>query len=172
MIRTKRIYYNKAVYHVTFRGNNRQVILKSADDKEVFLGILSKFKEKFGFKLYGFCLMDNHVHLLIESTPIHNISRIMQSILLSYSFRFRTKYKYIGHVWQGRFTSNIIDKEEYLLACLDYIHENPVKAKIAERVDRYPWSSYCFYHEPSNEFIAQFITMDRYRYRDTSVITP
>ncbi|MDP2930522.1 MAG: transposase, partial [bacterium] len=85
MVRYKRIYYHNAVYHITFRGNNRQAILKEEQDKISFLETLSKYKERFNFKLYCLVLMDNHVHLVIETNHLFNISKIMQSILLSYS---------------------------------------------------------------------------------------
>ena len=99
MARTKRVYYQNAVYHVCLRGNNRQMVLKEESDKIEFLKTLSRFKERFLYKLFGFVLMDNHPHLVIEVNGIHNISKIMQAIALSYSQKFRHKYGYTGYVW-------------------------------------------------------------------------
>jgi len=156
MSRTKRIYYNNAVYHISIRGNNKQMILKEEEDKIEFLKTLSKFKERFKFKLFGFVIMDNHAHLAIETNDSINISKIMQAVTLSYSQKFRHKYNYTGYVWQGRFKSNVIETDGYILSCLNYIHNNPVRAKIADNAKDYPWSSYRFYNgntKPLDEFV-------------------
>jgi len=142
MVRQKRIYYTNAVYHVVFRGNNRQFVLADSEDKEALLKTLSKFKGRFGFKFYGFVLMDNHAHLVLATDHTSNISKIMQAVLLSYSLKFRKKYNYVGHVWQGRFKSSIIDGEGYIKECLEYIHNNPVRANMSMRPNDYRWSSY------------------------------
>lgn len=145
MARKTRLYYAHAVYHICIRGNNRQAILKAAEDKALFLETLAKFRERFGFKLYGFVLMDNHSHLIVETNEIANISKIMQAITLSYSQKFRHKYNYSGYVWQGRFKSNLIEGDSYILKCIEYIHNNPVRAKMVECPKDYSWSSYHFY---------------------------
>ncbi len=119
MGRQKRVYFTKAVYHVCIRGNNRQYVLRKKEDKIVFLESLSKFKERFGFKLYALVLMDNHPHLVIETTDNITISKIMQAVTLSYSFKFRRKYGYTGYVWQGRFKSNVISGDGYILSALN-----------------------------------------------------
>jgi len=159
MGRAVRVYYNHAVYHVTTRGNNRQMILKAEEDKIAFLRILSKFKERFGFKLYAFVLMDNHVHLLVETGSRVNISKIMQAITLSYSQKFRHKYHYSGYVWQGRFKSNLIESQGYILECANYIHNNPVRAKMVDRPSDYIWSSYHFYNG-DNGLLSDYILID------------
>ena len=82
MGRLRRIYYKDAISHVIVRGNNRQMVLKSDDDKEDFLESLAKHKERFRFKLYGFVLMDNHAHLVMGTNQDNNISRIMQAIMI------------------------------------------------------------------------------------------
>jgi len=134
MGRTKRLYYSNAVYHVSLRGNNRQMVLKEDSDKIEFLKTLSRFKECLKYKLFGFVVMDNHLHLVIGVNGVINISKIMQAIALSYSQKFRHKYKYTGYVWQGRFKSNVIDSNEYILHCLEYIHNNPVRAKMVNHL--------------------------------------
>lgn len=161
MSRTRRIYYNNAVYHITIRGNNRQAILKSEEDKEEFLKTLSKFRDRFQFELFGFILMDNHAHLVIETNDRVNISKIMQAINLSYSQKFRHKYNYTGYVWQGRFKSNVIDSDGYILECLNYIHNNPVRAKIVENVEDYLWSSYHFYNG-NKKYLKALIQIDKF----------
>ena len=99
MGRTKRLLFKKATYHICIRGNNRQAILNSEEDKLAFLATLKKYKERFKFGLFGFVLMNNHAHLVIEITNQINISKVMQSITLSYSQKFRNKYGHVGYVW-------------------------------------------------------------------------
>lgn len=169
MVRIKRVYYNNAVYHIVFRGNNRQMILKDAKDKISLLETLAKYKERFGYKLHGFVLMDNHAHLVLGTDHKNNISKIMQSILLSFSLKFRKKYNYTGHVWQGRFKSNIIEGENYILECLEYIHNNPVRADIVPASQGYVWSSYYFYNGIINRTVEDIIKLDKYG--DASSIT-
>jgi REP element-mobilizing transposase RayT len=159
--RRHRIYFQNAVYHITIRGNNRQRILEWNDDKELFLKSLQKFKSRFAFKLFGFVLMDNHVHLVIRTNSKVNISKIMHAIELSYSVKFRKKYAYSGYVWQGRFKSNVIDDENYILECINYIHNNPVRAGMVERIEDYPWSSYHFYNGLESR-MGNHIGVDRF----------
>lgn len=162
MSRDNRIYYNNAVYHIIFRGNNRQMILKGDLDKLSLLETLSRFKERFKFKLYGLVLMDNHAHLVMETNHLYNISKIMQAVLLSYSLKFRRKYNYVGHVWQGRFRSNVIEGDSYITGCLEYIHNNPVRANIAAAAQDYPWSSFYLYNGTVNTIIQDKVQLDRY----------
>jgi len=145
MPNAKRLYYQNAVYHICLRGNNRQYILDKEEDKISFLNSLEKFRLRFGFVIYAFVLMDNHVHLVIKTSSLITISKIMQAVALSYSVKFRKKHGYTGYVWQGRFKSNVIEGQRYILECIEYIHNNPIRAKMVERIEDYFWSSYCFY---------------------------
>lgn len=98
MARANRLYFNNAVYHICIRGNNRQYILKEEKDKISFLESLERFRSRFGFKVFCFVVMDNHVHMIINVNSQTNISKIMQAIMLSYSVKFRKKYGYTGYV--------------------------------------------------------------------------
>ncbi len=131
------------------------MILRNKEDKVLFLETLVKFKDRFKFKLYAFCIMDNHVHLVIEAAEKANISKIMQAITLSYSQKFRRKYNYSGYVWQGRFKSNVIEGEKYIIDCIEYAHNNPVRASLVEVPEDYQWSSYHFYHSGENPIKEQ-----------------
>ena len=162
MSRAGRIYYNNVVSHVIVRGNNRQMILKKKEDKENFLMSVAKHKQRFNFKLYGFVLMDNHVHMVMETGPINNISKIMHSILLSFSVKYRKRTGYVGYVWQGRFKNKIIEGEKYVLECIDYIHNNPVRAKMVSSPEKYIWSSYWVYSEGTNKTVEPIIDLDQY----------
>src|SRR3989338_1960172 len=161
MGRIKRIYYQNATYHVSIRGNNKQPVLKEKEDKKEFLKTLNKFKKRLKFKLFGFVLMDNHTHLVISTNGLITISKVMQAIALSYSQKFRHKYGYSGYVWQGRFKSNCIESDNYILTCLEYIHNNPVRAKLVNHPTDYPWSSYHFYHT-SNNPLSEYIQLDKF----------
>ena len=156
-----RLYYATATYHICIRGNNRQAVLGSKEDKEQFLYSLGKFRERFRFRLYGFVLMDNHAHMVIQTNGTADISRIMQGITLSYSQKFRHRYHYTGYVWQGRFKSKVIEGDKYILECLEYVHNSPVRANMVTHPQDYAWSSYHFYNcTPSP--VAEFIEIDRF----------
>jgi REP element-mobilizing transposase RayT len=145
MARLKRLYFDGAVYHVYLRGNNREAVLKEGADKISFLQSIDKFRDRLSFKVYAYVLMDNHAHMVIETVRRHTISRVIQSIALSYSRKYRAKHKRCGYVWQGRFKSKVITGERYILECINYIHNNPVRAKIVDSPGDYPWSSYGYY---------------------------
>ena len=130
------------VYHVINRGNNRQNVFRKEADFKAFLTALGELKERKPFRLYGYCLLNNHFHLLLRPTGDATISRIMQSLLVSHTQRYHRHYKSGGHVWQGRFKSPVIQNDEHLLTVLRYIEANPLRAKIVTRADDYPWSSY------------------------------
>jgi putative transposase len=129
------------IYHVINRGNNRQRVFRKQADFSAFLTALSELKERKPFELYGYCLLDNHFHLLLRPTGA-TISRIMQSLLVSHTQRYHRHYQSGGHVWQGRFKSPVIQNDEHLLTVLRYIEANPLRAKLVRRADEYPWCSY------------------------------
>ncbi|MEN6375208.1 MAG: transposase [Smithella sp.] len=143
MPRTARIAPKKFIYHVLTRGNNKQDIFVDEEDHRKYIEILRKYKEKYGYKLYHYVLMTNHVHLVIEPTAQGGeLSQIMKGINLSYAQHFKKKYQYTGHFWQDRYKSMIISRDEYLLACGSYVELNPVRAGMAKNPKDYPWSSY------------------------------
>jgi putative transposase len=129
------------IYHVINRGNNRQNVFRKPADFKAFLAALAELKERRPFELYGYCLLDNHFHLLLRPTGA-TISRIMQSLLVSHTQRYHRHYQSGGHVWQGRFKSPVVQDDEHLLTVLRYIEANPLRAKIVKRADDYGWSSY------------------------------
>jgi putative transposase len=132
------------IYHVINRGNNRQRVFHKPRDFQAFLDALAHLKERQPFKLYGYCLMSNHIHLLIRPQAT-SISRIVQSLLVSHTLRYHQHHKSGGHVWQGRFKSPVIQDDEHLLTVLRYIEANPLRAKIVKQAGDYPWSSYPFH---------------------------
>jgi REP element-mobilizing transposase RayT len=169
MGRIKRSYYSKAFHHVYSRGNNRLAVLKADEEKKLFLSTLAYYKRRFDFRLYGLVLMDNHFHMLLETNEINDISKVMQAFLLSFGNKYRKRHDYIGHLWQDRFQSRLLDNEGYCLECLEYIHNNPVKAGLVERAEDYPWSSIFLYSSTKDKRIGNFIALDRFG--DTSAVT-
>jgi len=141
MARPLRIEYEGAVYHVTSRGNARDDIYVSDDDREMFLDVLGHVVDRFGWMCHAFCLMDNHYHLLIE-TPRANLSRGMRQLGGMYTQRFNRLHGRVGHVFQGRFKSIVVDKDAYLLELSRYVVLNPVRAGMVKDVADWPWSSY------------------------------
>lgn len=132
------------IYHVMLRGNNQQVIFEDTEDFRKFLYILSDCKEDCKFELYAYCLMSNHIHLLIRTSdkPLETIFRKLERRFVSW---YNRKYDRIGHLFQGRFKSVPVQNERSFLTVLRYIIQNPMKAGIEIAPGTYPWSSYFSY---------------------------
>jgi len=141
MTRPLRIEFEGAVYHVTSRGNARADIYLSDADREMFLEVLAHVVDRFGWICHACCLMSNHYHLMIE-TPQANLSRGMRQLNGIYTQRFNRAHDRVGHVFQGRFKSIVVDKDAYLLELSRYIVRNPVAAGMVDDVTDWPWSSY------------------------------
>jgi putative transposase len=141
MPRPLRVVDDGLIYHVINRGNNRQKVFGKAADFQAFLDALRDLKGRKPFRLYGYCLMSNHIHLLIQPVG-DSISRIVQSLLVSHTQRYHKHHRSSGHVWQGRFKSPVIQSDEHLLTVLRYIEANPLRARLTARADDYPWSSF------------------------------
>ena len=128
------------VYHVMIRGVRRQSIYLEESDYQRFLHYLQDFKEPQDIEVLAYCLMTNHVHLLLKG-KMDNLSEFMHRLTVTYAMYFNKKYEQVGHVFQGRFKSEPVDTQGYYNTVLRYIIRNPDKARIA-KFDRYPWSSY------------------------------
>lgn len=143
MPRIARDYNKLKVYHTIIRGIDKQDIFYSEKDRVKFIEIIKVSKEKYNYELYAYCLMDNHVHLVIYDKN-EEISKIMQSIQVRYVMYFNRKYDRIGHLFQNRFFSKKVEDRQYLKNLCRYIHQNPLKAGIA-KTEEYKWSSYKSY---------------------------
>ncbi|MGE4283890.1 MAG: transposase [Clostridia bacterium] len=141
MPRIARVKGEFSTYHIIQRGNARRNIFNSDDDRMRYLETLERMRGKYNFKLESFCLMDNHVHLLINDNG-NDISKIVKSINISYAYYFNRRNKRVGHLFQDRFKSELIDNDSYLLAVSAYIHNNPVKARMVKMPGEYKWSSF------------------------------
>jgi len=140
MARKLRIHYEGALYHVIVRGNNRAYIFKNRENKEEYKKIVSKYKKRYRFKLYAYCIMDNHAHLLIEVNDIP-LSKIMQGIQQVFTQHYNRKNRTTGHVFEQRYRSYLCDRDAYLLSLIRYIHQNPVRSKLTDGIN-YQWSSH------------------------------
>jgi putative transposase len=141
MSRPLRIEFPGAFYHVTSRGNARKKIFLNDIDRVSFIETLAWVVERFGWICHAYCLMDNHFHLLIE-TPMPNLSLGMRQLNGVYTQRFNRRHKRVGHLFQGRFKSILVEQDRYLLELCRYIVLNPVRAKMVAASEEYPWSSY------------------------------
>lgn len=142
--RIKREISPTGIYHVMQRGVGKQIIFESDEDYRFYLKKLKTYKELLKYEIVAYCLMDNHVHLLIKTDDCSNISNLMLRLGTSYASYYNGKYSHSGHVFQGRYACEIIKDEKYLMTCIRYIHNNPVKAGISSR-ESYRWSSYIEY---------------------------
>ncbi len=144
MARTKRQRSKTGIYHVMLRGIDGRKIFLDNEDKEKFIYSMLNSKKKANYFLIGYCLMSNHVHLLIKEGP-EEIGISIKRITVSYVQWHNNKYGRQGHLFQNRFRSEVVEQESYLLVVLRYIHQNPLKAKLIQNLDAYKWSSYLQY---------------------------
>jgi len=148
------------------RGINKQQVFFDDDDYYVFLNSLSKCKTVSGFKLYAYCFMNNHVHLLIQECD-EPIDKIFKRLGDSFIYWYNLKYDRIGGVFQGRYKSIPVEGDEYFISVLRYIHQNPVKAGIVKRCSDYEFSSYNAYFEETEivdtEFAKELIGIKEFK---------
>lgn len=141
MARPLRIEFAGALYHVTARGNAREAIYSHATDRQQFLMVLQNTVHRYDWYCHAYCLMDNHYHLLIEtSTP--TLSKGMKYLNGTYTQYFNRQHQRVGHVLQGRFKAILVQKDAYLLELARYIALNPVRAQMVRSAGEWRWSSY------------------------------
>ncbi len=164
MARPLRIQYPGAVYHVTSRGNERREIFREDKDRQQFVHMLSKSLKIYAVKLRSYVLMNNHYHFLVE-TPLGNLGEFMRHFNVSYTGFYNRKYTRSGHLYQGRYTSILVDKDEYLSIVSRYIHLNPVRvesmrSKTSEEkfkyLEEYQWSSLVGYISKRKEKMVDY----------------
>ena len=140
MPRPLRIYSNSKVYHIILKGIDNQDIFYNDSDRIFFLKQLSITKKEFNYQMYAYCLMDNHIHMVIKVED-EFLSKAMQSLAVRYAHYFNRKYDRVGPFFQERFKSKRIEDQRYFLEVCRYIHRNPENAGIA-KTEEYKWSSY------------------------------
>jgi len=141
MARPLRIEYPNAFYHITSRGNAREAIFSDEQDNQLFLSYLKEYLQRHNVVCYGWCLMTNHYHLLIETIE-PNLSVFMRQLNGVYTQAFNRRYRRVGHLMQGRYKAILVDKDSYFLELVRYIILNPVRAKMVRSAGEYKWSSY------------------------------
>lgn len=145
MPRTARRKSGTGMYHVVARGIGQQKIFHGDGDYLRYLELLKRTKEKSGCLIFGYCLMANHVHLLIKENE-EDIGQVMKRLGTSYAKWHNWKHERFGHVFQDRYKSECIEDDKYLMAVIRYIHNNPVKAGIVTQPEKYKWSSCSNYY--------------------------
>ena len=164
MPRKLRLEYAGAIYHVMNRGNRRENIFRGKADRELFVAALTEACGKTQWQVHAYCLMRNHFHLVIE-TPQANLVAGMKWLLGVYTKRFNLRHKQCGHLFAGRYKALIVDGsgDGYLQTVCDYVHLNPVRAKLLsakEPLSRFGWSSYGEYLKPAAQRPA-WLRVDR-----------
>lgn len=144
MARKPRLEVEGGLYHVITRGVDRRDIFHMPEDHQKFIALLAVQKEKLPFYLYAYCLMTNHVHLLIERMT-DDVGRIMHRVLTGYTQYYNRKYRRSGHLLQGRHKAILCQSDPYLAELVRYIHLNPIRAKMVRKVENYPFSSHRAY---------------------------
>ena len=177
MPRKQRIAIAHYPHHVVQRGHNRRAVFVTDRDRLSYLATLQEFRQELGLKVYAYCLMTNHVHLIVDpGADAANLSRLMKRLAGRHTRRINRLEHRTGTSWEGRFKCSPIESDRYLLACSRYVDLNPVRAHIVAAPEEYPWSSYrarvgvieCDWLDPDPVFLALGPTQERrqLRYRE------
>jgi len=157
MARSLRLSFENAFYHITAGGIRKEKIFYSNNDKKIFLDKMNETADKYSFVCYAYCLMDDHYHLFIK-TPLANLSKGMHYLNASYANWFRVKHNLVGPIFQGRYKSILVDEDSCALILSAYIHLNPLRAGMIEKLEDYPFSSYSDYIEKRKSLIKRLDT--------------
>lgn len=152
MPRTQRVHSKSNIYHVMIRGNNKKDIFIDDWDRAFFMKLLKEYAERSEFRLYAYCLMSNHIHLLID-TGGKPIGQVIKPIASRYASWFNQKYEKIGHLFQDRFKSEPVENRRYFLTVLRYIIQNPLKAGLENSLGHYRWNCYTAYTDNDDSVI-------------------
>ena len=165
MPRQARKKSESGIYHIMLRGINQQQIFEDHEDYDKFLTILKECKAICEFKLFAYCLMGNHIHLLLQEGT-ESLEQVFKRVCGRFVYWYNTKYRRVGHLFQDRFKSEPVDSEEYFWTVLRYIHQNPLKAGLCKRVEDYSYSSYSEYFNKSTfvdrDYALSMMTMDEF----------
>ena len=154
MARGPRKCTNMFFYHIMVQGINKEYILNEVEDKRQYLKFINKVKKEIDVYIVSYCIMDNHVHILIKEEYIECLSRFMHKVNTLYAMYYNKKYNRLGYVFRDRYKSQVIYSEKQLYTCINYIHNNPVKAGICRLASEYEYSSY-------NEYIKNMEEIQR-----------
>jgi len=164
MPRVPREKSKSGIYHIIMRGINRQIIFNDDEDRHKFIYTLKKYKDICGYYIYAYCLMGNHVHLLLREGT-ESLGIVMRRICSKYVLWYNKKHDRVGYLFQDRFKSEPVEDSGYYLTVLRYIFQNPIKAGIVTRIEDYPWTNYSHYLEGNNwtdtDFALDIFDKDR-----------
>ncbi|NJM10005.1 MAG: transposase [Bdellovibrionaceae bacterium] len=153
MPRFARVVLPNYPHHVVQRGHNRQAVFAEEADYRYYLEALETFKQVYDVKVFGFCLMTNHVHLILQpGEAIADLGQLMKRLAGRQTRFVNRKESRSGTLWEGRYKSSPIDTDAYLLACCRYVELNPVRAGMTDTPSGYPWSSYQWHAGESGEY--------------------
>lgn len=156
MVRLARVVVPELPHHVIHRGNRRQNVFFSDNDKASYLNILNLQVKLFALEVWAYCLMDNHVHLIVVPKDEESLSQAIGETHKLYTRMINFREKWRGSLWEGRFKSTIMD-ESYLCAAIRYVERNPVRAKVVQKAEEYPWSSARFrVKKETNALLSDF----------------
>jgi putative transposase len=144
MVREARLVSPGFPHHVTQRGNRRQNVFFNDADRHHFLSLLARYIRRDHLDVWSYTLMTNHFHLIVAPETKEGLSAAMRDSLSDYALYFNKRYGYVGHLWQQRFYSSVLDSD-HLWKAVRYVECNPVRARLVERAESYPWSSAAFH---------------------------
>jgi REP element-mobilizing transposase RayT len=165
MPRQARKKSESGIYHIMLRGINQQQIFEETEDYDKFLEILKDCKAICEFKLFAYCLMGNHIHLLLKEGT-ESLEQVFKRLCGRFVYWYNIKYRRVGHLFQDRFKSEPVDRDDYFFTVLRYIHQNPTKAGLCKRAEDYAYSSYMEYFNESSfvdrDDVLNLMTVDEF----------
>lgn len=153
MPRPPRLLLSQSYYHIMVRGNNRNRIFRRSSDYYKYLELIARYKIEHPFKLFHYCLMPNHAHLLVKTNKATDFASFMKKLGLAYMYHYKREYGWIGHFWQDRYKSQPVGKDEYFIQCGKYIELNPVHAGLVKLPQEYEFSSFRFYSQGLSSYL-------------------
>lgn len=140
MPRLARTVCAQVPHHITQRGNRREDVFFTDEDRQAYLDWLKEYAEKYKVEILAYCLMTNHLHLIVVPAAEQGLQQVLKPLHMRYAQRFNRTQGWKGHVWQGRYFSSALD-DDYLWAAIRYVERNPVRAKMVRKAENYRWSS-------------------------------
>lgn len=145
--------YNTSFFHIMVQGIRKEYVFKEDTDIKTYLKLIYKYVQKYKVKIIAFCIMNNHAHLLIYIEKINELSEFMRAVNTTYALYYNKKYKRTGYVFRNRYKAEPIFDEIHLINCINYIHYNPVNAKMCNSIKDYKYSSYREYKGNNGKII-------------------
>lgn len=137
--------YNTSFFHIMVQGIRKEYVFREEEDIETYYRLIYKYISKYHVKIIAYCIMNNHAHLLVYVEKINELSEFMRAINTTYALYYNKKYKLNGYVFRNRYRAEPLYSQKYLINCINYIHNNPVVAKICDSMEKYKFSSYIEY---------------------------